>query len=210
MKLYGAADPAPNPRRVRIFMVEKGISIPEVAVSLRDREHKSPEFRSKNPWGQIPTLELDDGRTISETVAICRYLEALHPSPPLFGEDAFGQAEVEMWIRRVELTLMTPVGMFWRHAHPYTAHLIDQHKDFGESNRGHYATACTLIDRQLADGRPFLVGEAYSMADICALTTIDFARFTGLEPPKEAEHLAAWHARVSARPSAQPNAKIAA
>ena len=116
MKLYSAPDPAPNPRRVRIFMVEKGIAMPEVMVSLRDREHKAPEFRAKNPWGQVPTLELDDGRTISETVAICRYLEALHPTPPLFGRDAFEQAEVEMWTRRVELTLMTPVGMLLRNS----------------------------------------------------------------------------------------------
>jgi glutathione S-transferase len=209
MKLYSAPDPAPNPRRVRIFMVEKGIGMPEVMLSLRDREHKAEDFRAKNAWGQVPTLELDDGRAISETVAICRYLDGLNPTPPLFGKDAFEQAEVEMWIRRVELTLMTPVGMFWRHAHPYTAHLLTQFKEFGESNRGLYAAACTLIDRSLADGRPFLVGEAYTMADICALTTIDFARFTGLQPPQEAEHLAAWHERVSARPSAQPNARVA-
>ncbi len=206
MKLYSAPDPAPNPRRVRIFMVEKGIGIPETMLSLRDREHKAEGFRAKNPWGQVPTLELDDGRTISETVAICRYLEAIHPSPPLFGRDAFEQAEVEMWTRRVELTLMTPVGMFWRHAHPFTAHLLTQFKDFGESNRTNYAIACKLIDRTLADGRPFLVGDAFTMADICALTTVDFARFTGLEPPEDAADFTAWHARVSARPSAAPNA----
>lgn len=209
MKLYSAPDPAPNPRRVRIFMAEKGISIPEVMLSLRDREHKAEGFRAKNPWGQVPALELDDGRTISETVAICRYLEGLYPTPPLFGADAYGQAEVEMWIRRVEFTLMTPVGMFWRHAHPYTAHLLTQFKEFGKSNRGLYAAGCKLIDRSLADGRPFLTGEAYTMADICALTTIDFAGFTGLEPPEETANLAAWRTRVSARPSAQPNAKTA-
>lgn len=181
-------------------MAEKGISIPEVMLSLRDREHKAEDFRAKNPWGQVPTLELDDGRTISETVAICRYLEALHPTPPLFGRDAFEQAEVEMWTRRVEFTLMTPVGMFWRHAHPFTARLLTQYKDFGESNRETYALACKLVDRALADGRPYLVGDSYSMADICALTTLDFAAFTGLEPPEEALHLAAWRTRVSDRP----------
>ncbi len=207
MKLYSAPDPAPNPRRVRICMAEKAITIPETMLSLRDREHKAEAFRAeKNLWGQVPTLELDDGRTISETVAICRYLDALHPSPPLFGTTPFEQAEVEMWTRRVELTLMMPVGMFWRHAHPYTAHLLTQFKDFGESNRVNYALACTLIDKALADGRAFLTGEHFTMADICALTTVDFARFTGLTPPEDAAHLAAWHARVSARPSAQPNA----
>jgi glutathione S-transferase len=210
MKLYSAPDPAPNPRRVRIFMVEKGIAMPEIMLSLRDREHKAEDYRAeKNLWGQVPTLELDDGRTLSETVAICRYLEAVHPSPPLFGKTPFEQAEVEMWTRRIELTLMTPVGMFWRHAHRYTAHLHHQFTEFGESNRAHYAAACKLLDKALADNRPFLVGETYTMADICALTTVDFARFTGLEPPEETTHLAAWRARVSARPSAQPNAVAA-
>ena len=151
----------------------------------------------------MPTLELDDGRTISETVAICRYLDALHPAPPLFGTDAFEQAEVEMWIRRVELTLMTPVGMFWRHAHPYTAHLLTQFNDFGESNRALYAAVCKLIDRSLADGRSWLAGETFSMADICALTTVDFADFTGLAIPADASNLAAWRDRFAARPSVQ-------
>ena len=201
MKLYGAPNPAPNPRRVRIFMAEKGVAIPQTLVDMRKREHKAADFRQKNPAGQIPVLELDDGRTLSETVAICRYLEALHPQPPLFGEDAFQQAEVEMWIRRVEFVLMTPVGMFWRHAHPFTAGLLTQFKDFGESNRAAVAGAMTWFDRQLQD-RPFIAGETYTMADICALTTVDFAGFIGLPVPETAEALQAWHARVTARPSA--------
>ena len=201
MKLYSAPDPAPNPRRVRLFMAEKGIEIPEEMVSLRKREHKAPEFREKNLMGQVPTLELDDGRTISETVSICRYLEALHPSPPLFGVDAFGVAEVDMWIRRAEFALMTPVGMFWRHAHPFTAALLTQFKDFGESNRELYAAGCKVFDRALASGRPFLTGDSYTMADICALSTIDFATWIGLELPDEAAHLREWHERVTARPS---------
>lgn len=203
MKLYSAPDPAPNPRRVRIFMAEKRLAIPEVMLSLRHREHKAEDYRAeKNLWGQVPTLELDDGRTLSETVAICRYLEALYPEPPLFGVDPFEQGEVEMWIRRVELTLMLPVGQFWRHAHPFTAHLLTQFKEFGESNRDAFAAACVLLDKGLADERPYLAGARYSMADICALTTLDFARFIGLEPPETATRLAAWRARVSARPSA--------
>jgi glutathione S-transferase len=201
MKLYGAPNPAPNPRRVRIFLAEKGLSLPETPVDMRKREHKSPEFREKNPAGQIPVLELEDGRTLSETVAICRYFEGLHPEPPLFGEDAFGQAEVDMWIRRVEFVLMTPVGMFWRHAHPYTAKLLTQFNDFGESNRENVANAMQWFDRQLRD-RDFIAGATFTMADICALTTIDFADFTGLTMPEDAAALRTWHARVSARPSA--------
>lgn len=202
MILYGERMPAPNPRRVRIFIAEKGIDLPETRVNLREREHKSPEHRARNSLGQVPTLVLDDGTAISETVSICRYLEALHPEPPMFGSTAVEQARVDMWIRRIEFQLMTPVGMFWRHAHPLTAALLTQFRDFGESNRALYAGSCRWLDRELGDGRVWIAGDLYTMADIAALSTIDFATFTGLEMPEEATHLRDWHARASARPSA--------
>ncbi len=201
MKLYGAPSPAPNPRRVRIFLAEKGVELPETPIDMRKREHKSPEFRAKNSLGQIPTLELDDGVTISETVAICRYFEELHPAPPLFGTTALEKAMVDMWVRRAEFVLMTPVGMFWRHAHPYTAALLTQFRDFGESNRDSVASAMRWFDREL-ESRDYLAGDAFSMADICLLTTVDFANWIGLETPAEHTRLRAWHDRVSARPSA--------
>ncbi|MDR3506413.1 MAG: glutathione S-transferase family protein [Caulobacteraceae bacterium] len=201
MKLYGAPSPAPNPRRVRIFLAEKGVDLPETLVDMRKREHKSPEFRAKNSLGQIPTLELDDGTTISETVAICRYFEELHPTPPLFGQTALEKAMVDMWVRRSEFVLMTPVSMFWRHAHPYTAALLTQFKDFGESNREHVASAMRWFDREL-EGRDYLAGGAFSMADICLLTTLDFANWIGLETPGTLANLRGWHERISARPSA--------
>lgn len=202
MKLYGAPMPAPNPRRVRIFLAEKGIDLAEEPVSLINREHKSPEFKAKNSLGQIPVLELEDGATIAETVAICRYLEELHPAPPLFGRTALEKAQVDMWVRRIEFQIMTPVGMFWRHAHPFTAKLLTQYQDFGASNREHFANAARWLDREL-EGRDFIAGEVFTMADIAALSTFDFAEWIGLERPPEAENLAAWHARVSARPSAK-------
>jgi glutathione S-transferase len=202
MILYGAPYPAPNPRRVRIFLAEKGIELAETPVDLMKREHKSPEHRARNSLGQVPTLELDDGTTISETVAICRYFEEVQPDPPLFGTGPVGKAQVDMWIRRVEFMVMTPVGNFWRHAHPRTAALLTQFKDFGESNRGTYAGAQKWLDRELA-GREFLTGDSYSMADICLLTTVDFAQWIGLERDATHANLAAWHARVSARPSAR-------
>ena len=202
MIFYGERNPAPNPRRVRIFIAEKGIDLPETRVALHKREHKSDEHRARNSLGQVPTLVLDDGTAISESVSICRYLESLHPTPSLFGETALEQATVDMWIRRIEFQLMTPVGMFWRHAHPLTAALLTQFQDFGESNRETYGRVLLWLDRELADGRAFLAGERYSMADIVALTTIDFATFTGLEVPADAPHLRAWLDRVSARPSA--------
>ncbi len=201
MKLYGAPMPAPNPRRVRIFLAEKGIDLAETPLDLRAREHKSPEHRARNSLGQVPTLELDDGTTISETVAICRYFEAIRPDPPLFGVTPLEQARVEMGVRRMEFVLTAPVGAFWRHAHPFTAALLTQFKDFGESNREAYSGAQAWLDRELA-ARPFIAGEAFTMADICALTTVDFAAWIGLPLDATNTHLAAWRARVSGRPSA--------
>ena len=202
MKLYGAPKPAPNPRRVRMFLAEKGIDLPETPIDMGKREHKSAEYRQMNSLGQVPTLLLDDGTAISETVAICRYFEELHPEPALFGKTAFEKANVDMWIRRIEFQLMAPVGQFWRHAHPRTAALLTQYKDFGESNRAAYANAQRWLDGELADGRAFIAGDTLSMADICALSTVDFAHWIGLDLDPELPHLAAWHARIRARPSA--------
>ncbi|MFN3514070.1 MAG: glutathione S-transferase family protein [Phenylobacterium sp.] len=201
MILYGAPMPAPNPRRVRMFLAEKGIDLPETPVNLFKREHKSPEYRAKNSLGQIPTLELDDGTAISETVAICRYFEETQPEPPLFGATPVEKALVDMWVRRIEFVVMMPVGNYWRHAHPRTAALLTQHKEFGESNRETYAGAQKWLDRELAD-REFVAGDRFTVADICLLSTVDFAEWIGLPLDPAHENLAAWRAQVSARPSA--------
>ena len=201
MILYGAPNPAPNPRRVRIFIAEKGLDLPETPINLMKREHKSDEHRARNSLGQVPTLVLDDGTAISETVAICRYLDETHPGGALFGTTPLERAQVDMWIRRIEFQLMNPVGMFWRHAHPRTAALLTQFKDFGESNRANYESALKWLDRELAD-KPFVAGDTYTMADICALCTVDFADWIGLPVADEFANVKAWHARVTARPSA--------
>ena len=202
MILYGAPNPAPNPRRVRIFLAEKGIDLPETRIDMMKREHKSDEHRARNSLGQIPTLVLDDGTAISETVAICRYLDETNDGPPLFGTTPLERAQVDMWIRRIEFVIMNPVGMFWRHAHPRTAALIAQFKDFGESNRAHYEAGLKWLDREL-QGKLFVAGETYTMADICALSTVDFAEWIGLSIPDDLPNVKAWHDRVTARPSAQ-------
>jgi glutathione S-transferase len=202
MKLYGEAMPAPNPRRVRIFLAEKGLEVPEIPIGMRQGGHRSPEHLARNSLGQVPVLELDDGTTISETVAICRYFEVLHPDPPLFGVSALDQAMVEMWTRRIEFRVMVPVGMFWRHAHQLTARLLKQNVEFGESNREVVEKAQLWLDRELADGRPYLTGDTYTIADIAGQTTLDFADFTGLSTPAEAKHVIAWRERMAARPSA--------
>jgi glutathione S-transferase len=184
-----------------MFLAEKGIELAETPVNLMKREHKSPGYRAKNSLGQVPTLELDDGTAISETVAICRYFEETQPEPSLFGKTAVEKANVDMWVRRIEFILMNPVANYWRHAHPRTAALLTQFKDFGESNKELYANAQRWIDRELAD-RPFIAGQAFTVADICALSTVDFAAWIGLPIEAERTNLIAWRERVSARPSA--------
>jgi glutathione S-transferase len=201
MKLYNELNPAPNPRRVRIFLAEKALSIPFVHVPLRQGAHKDPGFLRKNSLGQVPVLELDDGSTLSESVAICRYLEDLHPAPPLFGATPWQRAQVEMWMRRIEFTLMSRIGAVWVHTHKFTAHLGTQYKDFGEASRARAVKTLHWLNDELA-GREFLATDQYSMADIVALTTVDFGTWIGIEMPAELGHLHAWHARVTARPSA--------
>ncbi|MEZ5938556.1 MAG: glutathione S-transferase [Hyphomonadaceae bacterium] len=206
MKLYNAPMPAPNPRRVRMFLAEKGrdaaASVELIDISILEGAHKHEAHIARNSLGQLPTLELDDGRMLSETVAICRYLESVWPDPPLFGRDAFEVAEIDMWVRRVEFQVMSPVGMFWRHAHPFTARVVTpQYKEFGQSNRLHYERALNWLDKEVAE-RPFIAGEGYTIADICALTTIDFADWIGLKFPDNLPNLGRWRADVSARPSA--------
>jgi glutathione S-transferase len=199
---YNAPNPAPNPRRVRIFLAEKGIEIPTRELSIIKGEHKASEFTAIYPQGQLPALELDDGRVIGESIAICRYFEVLHPERLLFGTDALSIAEIEMWVRRVEFTLMNPIGQVWMHTHPFTARVVvPQYTEFGERNRPKALAAMKRIDEAL-QGREFLAGDMYSMADIVLLTTIDFAAFIGVAMPDDLLALRKWHGRVSARPSA--------
>jgi glutathione S-transferase len=200
--LYDAAMPAPNPRRVRMFLAEKGIVVPTKLLSIVGGEHKAPDFTSKYSPGQLPVLELDDGRMIGESVSICRYFEALHPEPPLFGTGALEIAEIDMWIRRVEMTLMIAVGQVWMHTHPFTARVVKpQYTEYGESNRPRAFDAMRRFDRELG-GREFVAGAAFSMADIILLSTIDFATFIGLPMPDDVPALSNWHKRMTARPSA--------
>ncbi|MGQ3675007.1 glutathione S-transferase family protein [Xanthobacter sp. TB0139] len=200
MKLYDA-DFAPNPRRVRIFLAEKGISIPHVPVDLRTLEHKGEAFRSLNPQCQVPALELDDGTVICESTAICRYFEAVQPEPNLFGHDALEQAQVEMWTRRIEFGLYAAVAAVLRHLHPGMAQVeVPQVGEWGEANKPKVQAALEFLDAQLAE-RAFIAGARFSYADIVAITTIDFMKMARVDMPDKLEHLARWRAVVSARPS---------
>ncbi|MCT2558261.1 glutathione S-transferase family protein [Tsuneonella sp. YG55] len=201
MLFYDSPNPAPNPRRVRIFAAEKGIELPSKEISIPAREQKSPEYMAKNPRGQTPALELDDGTVIAESVAICRYLEALHPEPALFGTTPTEIALVEMWSRRAEMVAMYPVGQVWVHTHKFTAALPGRNAEWGEANRPRVADAFAFFDRSL-ENSAFLAGDSFSMADIILLTTVDFATFVGCGPGPENAALNRWHEAVSARPSA--------
>lgn len=202
MIFYDTPSPAPNPRRVRMFAAEKGIDLPMQTVSLVAREHKSAEHLARNPLGQVPVLVLDDGTAISETVAICRYLEALHPAQPLFGETPLEIAVIEMWIRRTEFALGSPVRAYWVNVHPYTAKVVpERFEDFGKAAVPQALAAMGVFDAALAEAR-FIAGETFSMADIVLLSTLDFANFIGIAIPDGLTNLRRWHAEVSARPSA--------
>lgn len=193
---------APNPRRVRIFLAEKGI---EVAFEQRDlmlSELKSDEFKKLNPMQRVPVLILDDGTAISETVAICRYFEALQPEPSLFGASAVEQAVIEMWQRRIELGLFFHVAQVFRHLHPKMSHLeVPQVAQWGEANKAKVEEALDMLDQHLTSNR-FVAGRDYSIADITALVAVDFFKPAKLQMPQHFSNVLRWHKDVSARPSA--------
>ena len=192
---------APNPRRVRIFLAEKGIC---VAFEERDLGSlKSPDFTSLNPEQRVPVLVLDDGTHISETIAICRYFEELHPQPALMGAGAGGRAIVEMWQRRVELGFFAHVAAAFRHLHPSMAALeAPQVSAWGEANKSKALEALAKCDRQLSQN-PFISGAGYSIADITLLVAVDFMRPARIPRPPELVHLNRWYEAVSSRPSAK-------
>ena len=201
MKLYETAR-APNPRRVRIFLAEKGISVPAEQVDIMKQEHKEPGYTAINPVQRVPALVLDDGTVIAESIAICRYFEEVQPEPPLFGTGAAGRAEVEMWQRILEFELLGAVAATFRHLHPAMATLEQpQVAAWGEANRDKLARFLGLLDRQLAD-RTFVCGGTFSVADITGLVGIDFMKPARLAVPAELAHVRRWHEAVASRPSA--------
>lgn len=201
MKLFDGGK-APNPRRVRVFLAEKGIEVPVVRVDMGALEHKQSDVSSRNPLQRLPVLELDDGTVLTESVAICRYFEELHPEPALFGRGALGKALVEMWQRRIELNLFLPVGFAFRHIHPaMKAWEVPQVPEWGEVNKPKALEFLGLLDKELA-GREFAAGDDFSIADITGLIAIDFMKPARIAVPEELSNVRRWHAALSARPSA--------
>jgi glutathione S-transferase len=202
MKLYDSKA-APNPRRVRIYLAEKGIAVPTEQVDIMAKQHYSADYAQVNPLQRMPALVLDDGTVITETIAICRYFEALNPEPPMFGLGAKDQAIVEMWQRRCELSLFFPIAHVFRHTHPAMKELeVPQVPEWAEANRPRVLEFLRVLDAQLAKNK-FVSGERYTVADITALCAIDFMKPARVAVPDEMTNVKRWHAEVAARPSAK-------
>ncbi len=201
MKLY--QDPqAVNPRRVRIFLAEKGIDVPFENLEVLKGGHRDPALVAKNPMMRVPFLELDDGTVIAESMAICRYFEALQPEPVLMGRNPVEQAGIEMWNRRVEHQLLGSVINCFRHGHPVMVALEpNQIKEWSVLNNTRASEMLGFLETEMAS-RPFIAGAEYSVADITALAAVDFLRAARLELTDDHPNLRRWHADVSARPSA--------
>ena len=206
MKLY-TSHRAPNPRRVRWVMAEKGIEDVEIVeIDILAGEHRTPEYRKRVGVPHLPSLTLDDGTTISESIAIGRYLESLYPEPNLFGHDAREQAVVEMWTRRAEFYLANPIMLSVRHSHPALAALeATQLPQVAEYNRAAAERFMKTLDRHLAD-REFMALDRFTIADIVAVVGLDFARLVRYRPPEEFANLTRWLEACRARPAAKAGA----
>lgn len=194
---------APNPRRVRVFLAEKGVAYDTIEVSIADAAHQTESFRAKNPISLLPVLELPDGRILRESMAICRYVEELHPEPNLMGADAWERAQIEMWNRHAELELLWPISQVFRNTHAFWEGRIKQAPAFAEVMREHLGERFAWLDGELAQ-REYLAGDRFTVADITALCAIDFGKVSKIRIDAAAHpHLAAWHHRISDRPSAK-------
>jgi glutathione S-transferase len=202
MKLYDGGR-APNPRRVKVYLAEKGIAVPVEQVDLGKLAHKAPAYTAINPLQRVPALELDDGTVISESIAICRYFEQLHPEPPLFGVGAKEMAVVEMWERRLEFHLLAPISHVFRNSHPAMKDMeVPQVPAWAEANKPRVMDFLALLDRELKDRR-YIAGDRYTVADITGMIAVDFMKPAKLAVPETMTHLKRWHDEVAARPSAK-------
>ena len=203
MKLYDFPK-APNPRRVKIFAHEKDIELELINCDMRKREHKTPEFLTKNPSGKIPVLELENGECISESIAICRYLELIKPEPNLFGKDAYEIAYIESRNRHIEFELWTQIGTSWVNG-PIVGSLgiFDQIPDAKAASDKNVRTYYQRLDQEFGLNN-FVAGERFTIADITLVSAIDFAsEMVDLKPNEDLKNLHRWHEKVSSRPSMQ-------
>ena len=202
MKLYDGGR-APNPRRVKVFLAEKGITVPTEQVDLGKLAHKAAAYTAINPLQRVPALELDDGTVLCESIAICRYFEHLQPEPALFGTGAKEMAVVEMWERRIEFHLLGPISHVFRNSHPAMKEMeVPQVPAWAEANKPRVMDFLALLDRELG-ARRYIAGEHYSVADITGMIAVDFMKPAKLAMPEDLNSLKRWHEDVSSRPSAK-------
>jgi glutathione S-transferase len=202
MKLYGLKN-APNPRRVKIFLAEKKVTLPIEELDIETGQHKAPAFLAKNSLGQLPVLELDDGTTLCESIAICRYFEEMVPEPPLFGRSTLERAQVEMWNRRMELELLLPVIDVFVHTHPFWVGKREQMPAWGEERRKQLIERMRWLDGEL-EGREFIGIDRYNIADITAQVGLLTARGAmKIAIPEDHTNLSRWWASVTKRPTAR-------
>ena len=207
MKIYETRT-APNPRRVRMFLAEKGIDVDYVQVDIQKGENLSPEMRAKNPLGKIPILELDDGTCIAETDAICTYFEALQPEPPLMGKTPVEKGIISMWQRQVELAFMMQVGMCFQHTTGYFKDRMVPVPEYGEQAGINAAKYLSILERRLANNE-YIAGDHFSIADITAVCAIDFARVVKIRIREDhthkidGTHLQRWYDAITHRASAK-------
>lgn len=202
MKLYDSRR-APNPRRVRWFMAEKGIEDIEIVdIDIFGGQHKTPDYLARAGLPNVPALEIDEATTITESVAICRYLESVYPEPNLFGRDPLETAVIEMWSRRAEMLLSTPLMMAVRHGHPALAAIETQVPEIAETNRRAAERALKVFDRRLAESE-FIAADRVTIADILAVTGIDFARMVKFRPDAELVNVGRWLQQMMERPAAK-------
>ena len=201
MILYDLS-PGMHPRRVRIFLAEKGLSIPRREVDAAGNANATPEFLRLNPLGKLPVLELDDGTTITESLAICRYLEAVYPDRPLMGRTPTDAARIEMWTLRMENELSRPIVDTFHHSSDFYRGRMEQIPEVATWARGRALRAMQWLDGEL-DGRGFIAGDDYTLADIVAQCACVLGKVSGLRIPAELTQLTRWFASVSARPTAR-------
>jgi glutathione S-transferase len=199
MKIYDAM--TPNTLRVQVFLAEKGVEVPREKIDVMGGGTRTPEFLAKNSLGELPLLELDDGSFVAESVAICRYFEALHPEPSLMGGSPREQAHIEMWNRRMEHHIFAPVGEFGRHTIPFFADKVEQVPDYAATQLRRFDKNWAWLDGELADGRPYIAGQEFTVADITGMAALFVCNIIEKELPGEFENAKRWGEAVRARPS---------
>ncbi len=201
MKIYETRT-APNPRRVRMFLAEKGIDVDYVQVDIQSGENLSKEMRKKNPIGKIPILELDDGTCIAETDAICTYFESIQPEPPLMGTSPIEKATISMWQRQVEFAFMLQVGMCFQHTTGYFKDRMVPVPEYGKQAGINAAKYMSILERRLGESE-YIAGDKFTIADITALCSMDFARVINIRMKDEQVNLQRWYESVNGRESAK-------